>query len=82
MEAKVVSWICYGPPKESKLCLDTIQTTFSENNNYYWAILEKSIFVMPENASFQGYFTEVSFDTSDQNQLSFFQNGYFFKILW
>ena len=31
---------------------------------------------MPENASFQGYFTEVSFDTSEENQLSFLQNSY------
>ena len=38
--------------------------------------------VIPENASFQGYFTEVSFDTSEGNQLSYFQNEYFFKILW
>ena len=30
---------------------------------------------MPENA-------EVSFDTSEENQLSYVQNGYFFKILW
>ena len=37
---------------------------------------------MPENASFQGYFTEVSFDTSEENQLSFLQNGYFFKSVW
>jgi hypothetical protein len=43
---------------------------------------QKSIFVMPENASFQGYFTEVSLDTSEENQLSFLQNGYFFKSLW
>ena len=28
---------------------------------------------MRENASFQGYFTKVSFDTSEGNQLSFFQ---------
>ena len=37
---------------------------------------------MYENASFQGYFTEVGFDTSEGNQLSYFQNGYFSKILW
>ena len=37
--------------------------------------------IIPENASFQGYFTEVSFDISEENQLSYFQNGYFFKIL-
>ena len=29
---------------------------------------------MPENASFQGCFTEVSFATSEGNQLSYFQN--------
>ena len=27
-------------------------------------------------------FAEVNFDTSYENQLSYFQNGYFFKILW
>jgi hypothetical protein len=37
--------------------------------------------IMPENASFQGYFASVSFDTFEGNQLSFFQNGYFSKIL-
>ena len=37
---------------------------------------------MPENASVQVYFTEVSFDTSEENQLSLLQNGYFFKSLW
>ena len=26
--------------------------------------------------------TEVSFDTTEENQLSYFQNAYFFKILW
>ena len=35
---------------------------------------------MPENASFQGYFTKVSFDTSEENQLSFLQNGYFLSL--
>ena len=30
---------------------------------------------MRENASFQGYFTKVSFDTSEGNQLSFFQKN-------
>jgi hypothetical protein len=34
---------------------------------------------IPENASFQGYFTEVSFETSEGNQLSYFQNGYFLQ---
>jgi len=45
------------------------------------AILVKIENIMPENASFQGYFTEVGFDTSEENQLSFFQNSYFFEIL-
>ena len=35
MEAKVVFGICYGPKIQSKNHLDTTQTTFSENNNYY-----------------------------------------------
>jgi len=43
------------------------------------AILVKVENFMPENASFQGYFTEVSFDTTEENQLSFFQNVYFFQ---
>ena len=30
---------------------------------------------MPENALFQGCFTEVSFATLEGNQLSYFQNG-------
>ena len=34
---------------------------------------------MFENASFQDYFTKVNFDTSDEKQLSYFQNGYFSK---
>ena len=33
-------------------------------------------------ASFLGYFAEVSFDTSEGNQLSCFQNIYFSKILF
>ena len=28
------------------------------------------------------FLTEVSFDSSEGKQLSYFQNGYFFKILW
>ena len=32
---------------------------------------------MPETASFQGYFAEVSFDTTEGNQLSYLQTGYF-----
>ena len=35
---------------------------------------------MSENALFQGYFTEVTFDTSEGNQISYFQNGYFSKF--
>ena len=36
---------------------------------------------MAENASFKGYLAEVSFDNLEGNQLSYFQNDYFFKIL-
>jgi hypothetical protein len=38
------------------------------------AILVKIENFIPENALFQGCFTEVSLDTSGQNQLSFFSN--------
>ena len=41
----------------------------------------KIFFFMPEDASFQGWFAEVTFDTSYENQLSYFQNGYFSKFL-
>ena len=37
---------------------------------------------MPENASFQECFTEVSFATLEGNQLSYFQKGYFFKKIF
>ena len=48
----------------------------------YW---QKSIFVMSENASFQGCFTEVSFDTSEGNQLikyHIFKMAIFQKLFW
>ena len=45
-------------------------------------ILVKIKNVISENAYFQGYFTEVNFYISEGNQLSYFQDGYFFKILW
>jgi hypothetical protein len=38
--------------------------------------------VLPENALFQGCFTEVSFATSEGNQLSYLPNGYFKKNIW
>jgi hypothetical protein len=44
-------------------------------------LVVKVFIFMSENAPFQGYNTEVTFDTSEENQLSNFQNGYFFKIL-
>ena len=46
------------------------------------AILVKKIFVMPENALIQGCFAQVSFATYKENQLSYFQNSYFFKKIW
>ena len=63
-----------------KYYLGKIKTKFSENKDYQMATFVKIKFSMPENASFQGYFTEVSFDTSEGNQLSYFQNGYLKKI--
>ena len=45
------------------------------------AILVKMKNFIAENAFFQGYFNKVGFDTSEENQLAFFQNGYFLKIL-
>ena len=82
MEAKVVFWICYGLKKSSKYHLDTTQTTFSENNNYLRGNISENKKIIPENASFRRYFAELSFDTLEVNQQSYFQNGYFFKILW
>ena len=35
---------------------------------------------MPENALFQGYFAEVRFETLEENQLSYVQNGYLAKF--
>ena len=37
---------------------------------------------MPENALFQGCFTEVSFATLEGNQLSYFQNGNLANFFW
>ena len=48
----------------------TIQTTFFTFMNQYFND-KSSIFL-----------TEVNFDTLEGNQLSYFQNGLFFKILW
>ena len=44
------------------------------------AILIKIRKFIPENGLFQGYFTKISFDTSEENKLSFFQNYYFSKF--
>ena len=44
------------------------------------AILVKIVNFIPENASIQGYFTEVSFDTSEENKLSFFKMAIFSKF--
>ena len=42
IEAKVGFWICYCHKYWSKYHLDTIQTTFSEKNNYLGTILVKT----------------------------------------
>ena len=80
MKAKVVFLTCYGPKKESKNHVDTTQTTHLvqfRTITIGGAIMVKIKHFIPENASFQGCFTEVSFDTSEGTQLSYFQNGYF-----
>ena len=41
MKAKIVFCTFHGPEKGSKYHLETIKTTFSENNNYYRAIFVK-----------------------------------------
>ena len=46
------------------------------------SILVKIKIFIAENASFQGYFTEVFFDPTKGNWLSYFENGNFFKKIW
>ena len=58
---------------EAPPCLDTTQTTFSESNTYQRGNIGENKKFIPENTSFQGYFTEISFDTLEGNHLSFFQ---------
>ena len=41
MEAKIVFCVCHGPEKGSKYNLETVQTTFSEINNYHGEIFVK-----------------------------------------
>ena len=48
------------------------QKNFGKINIIREAILVKIENIMPENASFQGYFTKLSFDTSEGNQLNKF----------
>ena len=79
MEAKFVVYVCHGPKKWSKYHLETIQVKILIIKGHY---LWESCFSMPENASFFEEFAEVNFETSEENQLKYFQNGYFFKILW
>ena len=74
MRQKVKKSVSILPEGEEKIILEIL--------NFRGAILVKMKNVIPENASFQGYFTEVCFDTSEGNQLVYFQNDYFFKILW
>ena len=40
-EAKIVFWMCYGTQKLSKYLLETIQTPFGENNNYWRGNIDK-----------------------------------------
>ena len=47
--------------------------------------IQKTIFASMSpyfNDKLSLFLTEVNFETTEENQLSYFQNGYFFKILW
>ena len=48
----------------------------------YDIILVKIFFFLPENALFQGLFERASFDTSELNQLSYFQNGLYRDVIY
>ena len=60
--------MCYGPKKSQNIIyVYTIQNTFGDKNCYQRSnIGEKN---MTENASLQGYFTKLSFDTPEGNKL-------------
>jgi hypothetical protein len=83
MKAKVVFWIgTLWSKKVLKNHLGTFRLHLVRTITIRGAILVKIKIFNAENASFQGYFTEVFFDPTKGNWLSYFQNGYFFKILW
>ncbi len=45
IEARLVSCTCYSPKKLSKCHLGTIQTTFSEDSNYYRGNIGENLFL-------------------------------------
>ena len=66
-----------SPPRQQKSAFGLPPSPpFSADVIYEWS---------PMNQYFNGkssiFLTEVNFDTSEENQLWHFQNGYFFKIL-
>ena len=66
-----------------KILIDISQSTSSENHNYQVGNRDENEKFHSWKCIFSGvYFTEVCFYTSEGNQLSYFQNGYCFKILW
>ena len=50
--------------------------------SYYIILAKKKFFGCLKMHRFEGYFAEVSFETSERNQRSYFQSAYFDKILW
>ena len=56
------------------------ESIFAARNLMY----RRQVDIIPQkslNDKLSSFLTEVSFDTSEENQLSYFQNGYFDKIL-
>ena len=77
MESNIVFFTCHGSEKGSKYHLETVQTTFSENNNYYRAIFVKII----SFHTWKGVKYRSNFWHLIENHLLYFLNGYFIKTL-
>ena len=64
---KKYPWDILWSQKTMKMSCKDKTDYLSQRNNNYRAVLMKSIFVTSENVGFLGYFTEVSFVTSEGN---------------
>ena len=62
-------------------CLVCLNTNWIKSYDVIFG--KKSFFSCVKMHHFRGKIPKyISFDTSEENQPSYFQNGYFFKILW